>query len=51
MSSQLPVLTDAEVEALCADSAGRLESLKATVRAQGSALVAVSGGVDSAFVL
>lgn len=46
-----PVLSDAEVERLCAESAPRLEAMRAAIRGHGSALVAFSGGVDSTFVL
>ena len=51
VSLQQPVLTEAQVEALCSQSAGRLEGLRASLRAHGSALIAFSGGVDSALVL
>jgi uncharacterized protein len=40
-----------DVEALCAESAGALQTMRARIRALGSALVAFSGGVDSTFVL
>ena len=50
-SVQQPVLTDAQIDALCAQSAERVEALKSALRAHGSALVAFSGGVDSALVL
>lgn len=48
---QQPVLTDAQVDVLCAQSAVRMEALRACLRSFGSALVAFSGGVDSALVL
>lgn len=44
-------LTDLEVESLCAQSAVRVAGLRSTLRQLGSALVAFSGGVDSALVL
>jgi uncharacterized protein len=40
-----------DVEGLCAESAAALESMRASIRGLGSALVAFSGGVDSTFVL
>lgn len=40
-----------EVDAICAASADRFEEARRIVREQGSALVAFSGGVDSALVL
>ena len=48
---QQPVLSDAQVDALCSQSAERMEGLRAALRAHGSALIAFSGGVDSALVL
>jgi len=45
------VLSDEGIDALCASSAPKLEQLKATIAALPSAVVAFSGGVDSAFVL
>jgi uncharacterized protein len=45
------VLTDAQVDALCAASEGKLAAVRASLAAKGSALVAFSGGVDSTFVL
>jgi pyridinium-3,5-biscarboxylic acid mononucleotide sulfurtransferase len=48
---QQAVLSDSQVDALCAQSADRVESLRASLRACGSALIAFSGGVDSALVL
>lgn len=50
-SVQQPVLTDSQIDALCAQSVERVEALKSSLRARGSALVAFSGGVDSALVL
>jgi pyridinium-3,5-biscarboxylic acid mononucleotide sulfurtransferase len=46
-----PLLSADEAAALCAASAAKYEQLKATVAGVGSALVAYSGGVDSAFML
>jgi uncharacterized protein len=45
------VLTPDQVELLCTASAERVGALRASLRQAGSALVAFSGGVDSAFVL
>lgn len=44
-------LTESQVETLCAASAAKYERLVAAIDGHGSALVAFSGGVDSAFVL
>lgn len=40
-----------EVDAICQASAGKMEQMRSLIREQGSALVAFSGGVDSALVL
>ena len=45
------MISDAEVEALCAASAERMAALNRGLAELGSALVAFSGGVDSALVL
>lgn len=45
------MLTEAQVEALCSASSSKLQSMRASIRNMGSALVAFSGGVDSTFVL
>src|SRR5438105_3054066 len=45
------MLSDDQIKALCAASQSKLDQLRANVRAQGSALIAFSGGVDSTFVL
>lgn len=45
------MLSDAEIDRLCAASRERLDALRAELRGYGSALVAFSGGVDSTFVL
>lgn len=45
------MLSPDQIESLCAGSAPRVQQLRDSLRAHGSALVAFSGGVDSAFVL
>jgi len=45
------MLSPQDIDGLCAGSAERLEQLRRSMREYGSALVAFSGGVDSAFVL
>lgn len=45
------MLTPERIDALCAQSAPKLEAMRAQLRTFGSALVAFSAGVDSTFVL
>jgi uncharacterized protein len=45
------VLSAERIDELCASSESKLQAMRALVRAQGSALVAFSAGVDSTFVL
>ena len=45
------MLSPEQIDSLCAGSASRVQQLRDSLRACGSALVAFSGGVDSAFVL
>ncbi|MFZ5468385.1 MAG: ATP-dependent sacrificial sulfur transferase LarE [Myxococcota bacterium] len=44
-------MTETQISARCAASQHKLDAVRAAMRAHGSALVAFSGGVDSAFVL
>lgn len=45
------MLTPERIDVLCAQSASKLEAMRAQLRTFGSALVAFSAGVDSTFVL
>ncbi|HEX8700418.1 MAG TPA: ATP-dependent sacrificial sulfur transferase LarE [Myxococcaceae bacterium] len=45
------MLSPEQIQVLCEASRPKLEAMRAAIRAQGSALVAFSGGVDSTFVL
>src|SRR5690242_4034384 len=45
------MLSPDKIQALCESSRPKLEAMRAAIRAQGSALVAFSAGVDSTFVL
>lgn len=51
MSQPMSVLSEDQIKLLCTESAPRVEQLRASLRAHGSALIAFSGGVDSALVL
>jgi uncharacterized protein len=44
-------MTEAEIETTCSRSEGKLRALRERIASCGSALVAFSGGVDSAFLL
>ncbi len=45
------MLPPSQIEALCQQSSGKLDAMRASIRTLESALVAFSGGVDSTFVL